>query len=295
MTVESATFIGSLNKTLPLDTDPKSEGDDHLRLIKAVLQATFPNLNGPVTVTPDQLNSTGYAGTPNGFIDGAFDFWQPLTGTMNGAFVSAVMWRAYAGAGGVGTFAQQDLKSAAVGYQFDSNPYSAAIFTITTASTGSVAARTHPQMWQAIEGANRYSGKSVTVQFKLWCGAGTVNIPNIVCIQNFGSGGSPSSVVIFDKAVNWTVTTTPKRFSVRVDVPSVAGKVFGTNGVSSSFIAFGLGFPVGSTYAVGIAEAQVKPCSPLSSGDLTGVGGEITPFEYQGIGPEGYRMNRYWQ
>jgi hypothetical protein len=57
MTVESATFITSLNATLPPGTDPKSEGDDHLRLIKAVLLATFPNLNAAVTMTPAQLNT----------------------------------------------------------------------------------------------------------------------------------------------------------------------------------------------------------------------------------------------
>lgn len=43
MTVETATYIGDLNATLPTSTDPRSEGDDHIRLIKAVLQNTFPS------------------------------------------------------------------------------------------------------------------------------------------------------------------------------------------------------------------------------------------------------------
>lgn len=41
MTVETATKISQLNVLFPPGTDPKSEGDDHLRLIKSVLQACF--------------------------------------------------------------------------------------------------------------------------------------------------------------------------------------------------------------------------------------------------------------
>lgn len=46
MTVEVATYIGDLVGANPAAGDPKSEGDDHIRLIKAVLQASLPNLAG---------------------------------------------------------------------------------------------------------------------------------------------------------------------------------------------------------------------------------------------------------
>ena len=46
MGLESATFLDSLVATNPVAGDPKSQGDDHLRLIKTVLQATFPGLAG---------------------------------------------------------------------------------------------------------------------------------------------------------------------------------------------------------------------------------------------------------
>lgn len=46
MGVEAATFISQLNTAFPDGAiDPKSQGDNHLRLIKAVLQATFPYAN----------------------------------------------------------------------------------------------------------------------------------------------------------------------------------------------------------------------------------------------------------
>lgn len=46
MGLESATYLNDLVSTNPASSDGKSEGDDHLRLIKAVLQATFPGLAG---------------------------------------------------------------------------------------------------------------------------------------------------------------------------------------------------------------------------------------------------------
>lgn len=41
--VEAATWVGDLNTANPDATDPKGQGDDHLRLIKAVLKTTLPN------------------------------------------------------------------------------------------------------------------------------------------------------------------------------------------------------------------------------------------------------------
>jgi len=45
MTVESASFVSGLVPAYPPGSDSISEGDDHLRLIKSVLQGTFPNAN----------------------------------------------------------------------------------------------------------------------------------------------------------------------------------------------------------------------------------------------------------
>jgi len=42
MTIETATYLKDLNSALPATGDLVAEGDDHLRLMKTVLQATFP-------------------------------------------------------------------------------------------------------------------------------------------------------------------------------------------------------------------------------------------------------------
>lgn len=56
MPLESASFINQLVQTNPVSADPVSQGDDHIRLIKAVLKTTFPNLNAAVTASPAELN-----------------------------------------------------------------------------------------------------------------------------------------------------------------------------------------------------------------------------------------------
>ena len=45
MGLESASFVNDLNTSNPTATDPKAQGDDHLRLIKTALKASFPNSN----------------------------------------------------------------------------------------------------------------------------------------------------------------------------------------------------------------------------------------------------------
>ena len=58
MPLENAQFIGQLVPTNPNgDTDPKAQGDDHLRLLKQVLQNQFPNLGATaVQVTAQEIN-----------------------------------------------------------------------------------------------------------------------------------------------------------------------------------------------------------------------------------------------
>lgn len=61
MTVESASYISQLNTAYPAAGDNISEGDDHLRLLKSVLQTQFPNLSTTaVNPTAAQMNKLGF-------------------------------------------------------------------------------------------------------------------------------------------------------------------------------------------------------------------------------------------
>jgi len=57
MGVETATFISELSATNPLGTDPISEGDNQIRLVKDVLQNQFTTLGAAaVTTTAGEIN-----------------------------------------------------------------------------------------------------------------------------------------------------------------------------------------------------------------------------------------------
>jgi len=56
MTVETGTYINSLNASFPPETDALSEIDEHLKIIKSTIKATFPNVDAAVTATPTELN-----------------------------------------------------------------------------------------------------------------------------------------------------------------------------------------------------------------------------------------------
>ena len=57
MALESSTYINGLVTTNPTSTDALAQADDHLRLIKTTIKATFPNITGAVTATHTQLNT----------------------------------------------------------------------------------------------------------------------------------------------------------------------------------------------------------------------------------------------
>jgi len=61
MGIESGTTIATLDSSWPLSGDYISEGDNHVRLLKAVLKAQFPGVGGlgfavPITATEVEIN-----------------------------------------------------------------------------------------------------------------------------------------------------------------------------------------------------------------------------------------------
>lgn len=56
MALESGTYINSLNASNPASTDGLGQADDHLRLIKSTVKATFPNVTGEITADHQELS-----------------------------------------------------------------------------------------------------------------------------------------------------------------------------------------------------------------------------------------------
>lgn len=56
MAVETGSYISALVATNPASSDPKSEGDNHIRFVKEKLLETVPNLTGAMTASHTELN-----------------------------------------------------------------------------------------------------------------------------------------------------------------------------------------------------------------------------------------------
>ena len=73
MPLEAGTLIPDMDANNPLGSDPKSEGDDHIRLVKRCTLGTFPAFVGTtatpktVTLTEDQINDAALKSEANSF------------------------------------------------------------------------------------------------------------------------------------------------------------------------------------------------------------------------------------
>lgn len=91
MPLESATYISELDPTNPVgSSDLVSSLDDHMRLVKATLQNTFPNIDGEVSATEEQINLLA-ATSPNDRVlrisSGAVEWGQLTTGMFSSQVV----------------------------------------------------------------------------------------------------------------------------------------------------------------------------------------------------------------
>jgi hypothetical protein len=227
----------------------------------------------------------------NYIVDGNFENWTVASVTMavnSGGYSPATMYFANTGAGaGQATLSQVALSAIIPGLTTPARLCHRWLQTAAaSASPGFLA--------QRVEYARTLSGQSATYSVWLWTNTGSnISINKVVCQRSFGTGGSPSPVEIYDVNVNWTVTPTPKRFSVRVDIPAVTSQVFGTNG--NDFLIVGMYFPLGATFDLVTTQWQLEQSDKNSSSDLNGKGGAPTTFEYRGPQAELARVHRYYR
>ncbi len=86
MPLETATYLSDLVQSNPAPSDPMAAGDDHIRLIKAVLQNTLPGLSGPLMRTPGGiiLPTDGTASAPGYAFasEGTLGFYRSAAGVV---------------------------------------------------------------------------------------------------------------------------------------------------------------------------------------------------------------------
>lgn len=298
MTVESATYIDTLDPTLPLSGDPKSEGDNHLRLIKQVLQNTFPNLNGSVTPTEEQLNvlssvfnAKNMVINPHGTIiqDGSSGV------TTNGAYL-ADQWVAEFNASGAGFISGVGSGTVSA---FDPNY----ILFRTTTAKASLAAGDFAFFTQRFEGLVfrklLYGSSAARASYIRFRASATQAATAALTIRN--EGAARSYVVPFD------VTTVPTDYSFLI--PGDTGGSWVVSNGTAATLSFC--FAAGTTFqtsTLGAWQAGNFLASTTQSNQLDTVNRELRvtdvqwtdsnillPFQGVDAGLELLRCERYFQ
>lgn len=166
----------------------------------------------------------------NRIINGDFLYWQRLTSFSNDSprdaysLYTADRWRVVSepdGGFGIVTGARQSFT---IGQnEVPCNPVYYYQIQNYTDSGGDSA---HNYIYQPIESVINLQGKKAVVSFYAKGSAsGTVKVS---LVQNFGTGGSPSSIV-YGTAQSISLTTSWKRFYLIFDVASISGKTLGSN------------------------------------------------------------------
>lgn len=247
------------------------------------------------TATVDQKIYTNTGGGllsgRNRIVDSLFVYWTNTAAaaiSTTGAYLNALMYYGRCGTGGAATLAQYVLPvgTAPAGMVAIAGYY--AKWAQTTGGAGTIAAGTAPVWQQNIESVISMNGHSATYSLWLWTDSGTVSITNVCCYQNFGTGGSQSSPVPISVPVSWVVTTTPQRFSVRVDLPSIVGKTVGTN--TDHSIAIGIYLPISTVFTLNSTQWQFEQC-PSNAPSV----GYPTPLEVFDPGVEIVRVRRLYR
>ncbi len=76
MAIDNAAYIADMNVNVPENADPIAEGAEQIQAVKRAVKNTFPNLNGAVTATADQIN---VAATQSNFIGEIKMYFGKLT------------------------------------------------------------------------------------------------------------------------------------------------------------------------------------------------------------------------
>ena len=169
------------------------------------------NLGGPVTP---------FIAGKNKYINGDFGIWQRGTTftAIPSATYTADRWQSAHDGTGTATITRQAFTPGAAPVA----GYEGAFFLrhqIASAGTAS-----YFQVSQSIEDVRTLAGQTAT--FSFWAKADTARNAVWYLEQNFGAGGSGGVLVTYN---TFAITTSWARYSVTINVSSVAGKTIGTN------------------------------------------------------------------
>lgn len=222
----------------------------------------------------------------NKLINGGFDIWQRGTsqGTSSTGFGADDRWNN----GQNGSTKTASRQTFTLGQtDVPGNPK----YWARTVVTSSAGASNYVYKAQPIESVLTLAGQTATLSF--WAKADASKNIAVEFIQNFGTGGSPSSAVLGIGVTTFALTSSWKYFTATISIPSISGKVLGSNNDDSLNLQFW--FDAGSTF-----NARTNSLGQQSGTfDIANVqleaGPQATPFEQRPISIEMPLCMRYYQ
>lgn len=186
----------------------------------------YPDPTDPVTDYPATANTfASYIDNlpnRNVIINGQFDIWQrgtTFTTPTNGSY-TADRWRiGFDGTGGN----RNVTMNANVGAPLTGGMQQWRTLVLSQAIVGT--GQTSLTLSQRIENARTFAAETVTASAYIWGDTRTITVK---LIQNFGTGGSPSSPVTTTLGT-FAVTSVRNRMKLTGTVPTAVNKTFGTN------------------------------------------------------------------
>lgn len=272
MTVETAVYINTLNGSNPSPTDLKSEGDDHIRLVKTVLQNTFPNITAQVTATAAGLNAASLVASSGTFPN------VPLSGVLNisaaGNILTTVSGAVDAQVAAVVT----SVGEVAMGINNSGSTNSVGAPAGTTYFANSVGQSTvwtvAGTMWLQLDPVGRLSGKGLhnnatapTGTTNQYIASGTYT-PTLTNVQNFSA-----------------ITALTSQWMRVGNVVTVSGS-FNAIAAASVTVVMGISLPIPSTLGTTGALSGAMPSwnGSTSPGGVTGyIRGDTTNNRANGV------------
>jgi hypothetical protein len=217
-----------------------------LNYLRANAGATGQEYRTPAQVRADLGVSAG-GPSENLILDGGFDIWQAGGGPFSTSGYGADQWVNDF----VGGAVVQSRQAHTVGALFGSV---CPQFFLRQAVSGQSAVSHYAKTSARIEGVRSYAGQTITVLFNAARSAGTGNIA-VEAYQVFGTGGSPSAPVSTGGQIV-AVTGAFGVYAVTIAIPSIAGKILGTN--NNDYLEINFWTSAGSNFAARAASLGIQ-------------------------------------
>ena len=239
-------------------------------------------------ISAGAIEGTGVSlGRRNHIINGNFSIAQRATSASSsaGQYVSLDRWKTWVG-GAATTFSQQTFSPGQTDVPATVGDKYARLVIGSNSGNGDYSTLSHH-----IENVTLSNSQQMTLSFYAKASTGGMKI-GIEPVQNFGSGGSPSSRVLIAGTAK-TLTTSWARYTHTFTFGSISGKTLGTDANSSNF-ELSLWFSGGSDYNSRTGSIGNQTGTFEIAGMQLENGDTATDFEHRTISEEFALCQRYY-